>query len=86
MGEQEKNATTLAQATPEQTKTIRMVLNLTGVGFILGGAFCLFSPELMNDLLGFDAEIAQIFGGTLILVGIFDFVMARTIFKGKSRL
>lgn len=63
---------------------LRKVLGFTGYVFAAFGVTSLIFPSAPADLLfGGDTEIAYIFGGALILVGVTDIVIANSIFKQK---
>ena len=63
---------------------LRKVLSFTGYVFTAFGVASLIFPSTPAEFLfGGDTEIAYIFGGALILVGISDIVIANTIFKQK---
>lgn len=68
----------------EKKKLLRMVLSYTGYAFAAFGLASLVFPSGPADLIfDGDTELAYIFGGALVMVGISDIVIAYTIFKEK---
>lgn len=68
--------------TEEKKKLLRTVLIGTGYLFMAVGLASLAFPSGIADMIfGGDAQTGQIFGGALLLVGISDIVIAKTIFR-----
>ena len=73
-----------SQLDEEKKKLLRRVLGFTGYVFAAFGIASLIFPAVPADFLfGGDTDIAYMFGGALILVGISDIVIANTIFREK---
>ncbi|MCB1783068.1 MAG: hypothetical protein KDI13_03665 [Alphaproteobacteria bacterium] len=65
----------------QQKKLVQTILFLTGFAFIAAGAFGLISPQTFATLFDNDAEIAQIFSGTIIMAGVADIIIAKLVIK-----
>ncbi|MBI4030156.1 MAG: hypothetical protein HY370_00610 [Proteobacteria bacterium] len=71
--------------TEGQTRQLKRVMSLSGMGLTAAGLVFIFFPSTAA-LFGLTKDISPLLGGVLFVAGIGDFLMARFIFKTKDRV
>lgn len=73
------------QMSEESRRLIQKLLYGSGVVFFLISSFILMKPEIVQDFLGLDKEIAMMLGGALMFTAVADFLIARFIYKENDK-
>lgn len=60
-----------------------MALYASAIPFGIAGLLCLFDPEIVQGVVGFDSLTLTIMGAALLLSALGDIIVAKFIFKDK---
>ncbi|QQG35568.1 MAG: hypothetical protein HYS17_08545 [Micavibrio aeruginosavorus] len=68
---------------PNSRAILRMALYASAIPFGIAGLLCLFDPEIVQGVVGFDSLTLTIMGAALLLSALGDIIVAKFIFKDK---
>lgn len=70
---------------PHSKAILRMALYASAAPFGIGGLLCLFDPEIVQGLTGFDSLTITIIGAALLLSATADIIVATLFFKDSDK-